>query len=217
MGESAQELLAIALLHLLSLRASFGRRFPLVDLRRHFDAGLADDRRILSLSEQRFHSLRLEPPFRDEAVTGQPSLQRGRSNAVLIDVVAARDGAKPFDIEISILDFEGIEGPFDQFDATGEGFFALHELQAPAETGIAMVFAHRQHVRVQVDVASARAGNGEREADHGVPLEGTHYLAADLVGDDKHSQRHQFRVGEIPDFFLQCNAGAEFFDAVTTA
>jgi len=77
--------------------------------------------------------------------------------------------------------------------------------------------AHRQHVRVQVDVAGACAGHREREAYHDIAIKGAHDLAADFVGDDKHTQRHQFGVAEIPDFFLQRDAGTKFLDPVTAA
>src|ERR1039457_2719911 len=77
-----------------------------------------------------------------------------------------------------------------------------------------MVFAHGQHVRVQINVAAARAGDGEREAYHDIAVKGAHHLATDLVGNDKHAQRHQLRVSEVPDFSLQCHAGVEILDAV---
>ena len=72
-------------------------------------------------------------------------------------------------------------------------------------------------MRVQVDVSGAGTGNREREADHDVAVEGAHHLAANFVGHHEHAQRHQFRVGKVPDFFLQGDAGAEVFDAVAAA
>ena len=93
-----------------------------------------------------------------------------------------------------------------EFDAAGERVLALHQLEAAAETAVAMVFADGQHMRVQVDVAGARAGYGEREADHNVAFESPHHLASNFVGDHEHAQRNQFRVAEIPDFFLQGDA-----------
>jgi len=45
--------------------------------------------------------------------------------------------------------------------------------------------------------------------------EGTHDLAANFIGHDKHAQRHEFSVGEIPDLLLQRDASAKLFNAVT--
>ncbi len=60
----------------------------------------------------------------------------------------------------------------------------------------------------------ARAGHGEANPDHHIAVEGPNDLAADLVGDHEHTQRNKFRVGEVPDFFLQRHAGAEVFNSV---
>ena len=41
--------------------------------------------------------------------------------------------AEALDIEICVLEFEGIESPFDQVYPSRQGFFALFELQHPAD------------------------------------------------------------------------------------
>ena len=86
----------------------------------------------------------------------------------MVDVVAARDGAELFKVEIGVLDFQRIEGPLDQFDTAGERVFALQEFQATPQTTIAMILADRQHVRVQINVAAARARDRERETNHDI-------------------------------------------------
>ena len=45
-----------------------------------------------------------------------------------------------------------------------------------------------------------------------VAVEGTDHVAADLLGNHEHSHRHQFGVGEVPDFFLQGNARAQVLE-----
>src|SRR5260370_20046422 len=70
---------------------------------------------------------------------------------------------------------------------------------------------------MQVDVAAAGAWDRERKPHHDVTIKGAHHLATNLVGYDKHAERHQLRVGKVPDLFLQCDAGAKFFDAVADA
>src|ERR1700722_18656669 len=80
-----------------------------------------------------------------------------------------------------------------------------------------MLFAHGEHVRVQINVTAPCARNRERESNHDFTLEGAHHLAADFVGNDKHAQGDQFRVGKVPDFFLKGDAGVEVLDAVAAA
>src|SRR5215470_6913716 len=78
-----------------------------------------------------------------------------------------------------------------------------------------MLLAHRQHVRMQVDMTGACAGDRESEADHVVAIERTHHLSANLVGNDKHAQRYKFRVGEVPHFLLEGYTSPEILDPMT--
>src|SRR6202171_82422 len=80
-----------------------------------------------------------------------------------------------------------------------------------------MLPAHRQHVRVQVNMSGARTRHRECESDHLVTGEGSHYLPSHFFGDYKHAERHQFRVGKIPHFFLEGYAGAQFLEALAMA
>ena len=70
--------------------------------------------------EQGLDALRLEPPFGNQAIGGQTSLQGRRGDAILVDVVAAGDGSQLFDVEIGVLDFQRIEGPLDQLESAGD-------------------------------------------------------------------------------------------------
>src|ERR1700704_854858 len=68
---------------------------------------------------------------------------------------------------------------------------------------------------MQIGMSGAAAGNGKGKANQFTAVERTNDLAADLLADHKHAQRHQIHIVKIPDFFLQRDAGIEFFHAVT--
>src|SRR5438270_7083955 len=135
----------------------------------------------------------------------------------MVDAVAPRDGAEPRQIEVRVLDFQRIEGPFQQVKAGLERVIALGQLQAAAEAIISPRLAHRQHVRVQIRMAGARAGNGESKADQLAAIKGADDLPADFPADHEHAQRDQVHVVKIPDLFLQRDAGLELFHAVALA
>ena len=48
---------------------------------------------------------------------GKPAVQRAACGPVLVRNIAPHDGAQPLHVEKRVLDFQRIEGPFDQADA----------------------------------------------------------------------------------------------------
>ena len=70
-------------------------------------------------------------------------------------------------------------------------------------------------MKIGMSAPRARQGQGER---HQLPIvECADDLPADFLRHHKHAQRHQFGFGEIPDFFLQRNAGRQFIQVVALA
>src|ERR1043166_6445016 len=72
-------------------------------------------------------------------------------------------------------------------------------------------------MRVQIWRASAQAGHGQCEANQTLAFERAQYLAAGMRRNDKDGVRDNFEVGFAPDFSLQHNAGAKFFEALAGA
>src|SRR5215470_11832177 len=72
-------------------------------------------------------------------------------------------------------------------------------------------------MRVQIRMAGARAGNGKGEANELIAVECADDLSADLAADDEHAQRNEIDIIEIPDFFLERNAGLKLLHAVAFA
>ena len=128
----------------------------------------------------------IEEPLGDAAVGGEAGVEFARGIAVLIEDVAADDGAEAFDVEVGVLGFEGVEGPLDEVDAGGEGEFALAELEEAADAGVAVAVDDAHHLAVEKGPAAGfGAGDGDGEADHAVAVEGAEDLAADFGGDDE--------------------------------
>src|SRR5581483_5199754 len=183
------------------------RRLPLVNLRGYRDRRAHLDFGSPAGCEDSLHALGLEPPLGYQAIGGQAALQGRRGDSVLIDVVAASDGAEFLDIEVRVLDFQGVEGPLHQFEAASDGIFALKQLQTAAQPGIAMVFSHRQHVRVEEGMSIAKTRDCERKTDQVLIAKRAHDLASDLFSDDEQAQRNELDISEAPYFFLQRHTG----------
>jgi len=141
----------------------------------------------------------IELPFGEETVGGQVVVERAGGDAIEIGDVGANDGAESIEVEVRVADFEGIEGPLDETDAAGEGFFALEEFEEAADFAIAVGFEDGGHVGVEVGRESMEANDGHGEADHEVAIEGANDLAAGLVGNDEHRVGGGFEVGFAPD------------------
>src|SRR5271167_3784321 len=155
--------------------------------------------------------LRRQPPLRDQAVGRKKSLQWRRGYAVLIDVVATRDSAEAFEIEIGVLDLQRIEGPLQQLVTLCDSVFALEQLNAPAEAPVSVPSFDRQHVRVQIGMSTANARNRKREAHEHFALPCADNLTANLRRQRENTEWHQFVISEPPHFLLQRDACAEFF------
>ena len=110
---------------------------------------------------------------------------------------------------MGVFDLQRIEGPFHQVEAPGEGIVALGELQTTAQTRVAVLRQHRQHVRVQIGLAVAVAGERHGETDHRVAVEGPDHLAADALGHNKDAPGNEIAVAVAPDLELQDNAALE--------
>ena len=65
-------------------------------------------------------------------------MQAAARDAVKIRNEFADDAAEANDVEVRVLDLEGIEGPFDQLDPLPKAMLALLELQGTAHTAIAV-------------------------------------------------------------------------------
>jgi hypothetical protein len=79
------------------------------------------------------------------------------------------------------------------------------------------VGADSQHLRVQIGVAVARAGDRQCEADHFTSIERAYHLAANLLSYHEHAQGYEFDFGEIPNFPLQGDAGTHIIQGFAFA
>src|SRR5208283_408345 len=68
---------------------------PRINFVRNFDSLFYLGRRTVPSRQQCLHPLRRHPPLGDKAVSGQKTLQRRVGDAILVDVVAPRDGSEP--------------------------------------------------------------------------------------------------------------------------
>src|SRR5438128_10684556 len=130
----------------------------------------------LSITEKVLHPFGFQPPFGDQAVSGQATLEGRSSDARLIDAVTARDYAQFFDIQIGIFYFQRIKGPLDQLETARDGVLALKQLDAAAKPGIAVPLANRHNERMQIGMAAPGPADGKAESDAFVAVE----AAADL-------------------------------------
>ena len=116
-----------------------------------------------------------------------------------------------------VLNFEWIEGPFQQIDAVLDRVVTLGQLQPPTESVVAVAVANGEHVRMKIWMSGAAAGNGEGKTDQLAAIECADNLPANLLADNEHPQRNQVNIVKIPDFFLQRDAVLEFLHAFTLA
>src|SRR5690349_5990449 len=135
----------------------------------------------------------------------------------MVDAVAPRDRAQTRQVQVGILDFQRIESPFQQLNPLLDGVIPLRQFQPPSQAMVAKRVAYGEHVRMQVSMPGAAAGDGKRKAHQLAALESPNGLAADLLADHEHAERHQVHVIKIPDLFLQGNAGLELFHDRTFA
>src|SRR5688500_9832610 len=104
-------------------------------------------------------------PFRDAPVRREPTVQVAGGGSVLIQNIAAYNGPKLLDIEISVLQLDRIEGPLDEVDAARECVLALRNLEQASHAVVAILAQHAHHVAVQVRLFAAfEAGNRQQKA-----------------------------------------------------
>ena len=132
-----------------------------------------------------FYAVGIEPPFGDQAVRGQPRVQRAFGDAVAIWNVAPGDGAEAHEIEMRVFQFQRIECPFDQADVALQRVLALEEFQASADAEILIFGQHSGHVRMQKRLSAAISSKSEGHADHFAAIERAEYLAAGVMRYDK--------------------------------
>ncbi len=164
-----------------------------------------------------FHPRRAQPPFGHQPVGGQAPVQRAGGAAILVGYVTANDGPQALNVEIGVLQLQGIESPLHQIGAPGQGVFPLLELQLPPQALVPVVWQHGQHVRVQVEAAFAVAGKAEQEADHLLTVERAKDLPAAAGGHHHDFLGHQLRLGKPPDQLLQLDAPVVLLQIVAGA
>src|SRR5580704_1197455 len=103
------------------------------------------------------HAIRIEPPFRDEAVSGNARMHGRLRDAITIRNEPPGNRAQPYQIEARVFGLQGIEGPFDEADAVLERVVALKEFQAAAYSTVLIFGKDGGHMRMEkrLGVASA--------------------------------------------------------------
>src|ERR1035441_2545537 len=108
-----------------------------------------------------------------------------------------------------VLDLQRVERPLHQVEAAGQRIVALRQLQPSSQPGVAILRQHRQHVRVQVRLAGATAGQRHGETHHRIPVQGPDPLAADAVRHDEDALWDQVPITVTPDRELYLDAALE--------
>ena len=57
----------------------------------------------------------------------------------------------------------------------------------------------------------------KRKANQAIAFEAADHLPANFLCDHKHADRNEVGVGELPNLFLQINAGLQFVEALALA
>src|SRR6185437_11552437 len=116
-----------------------------------------------------------------------------------------------------VLDFQRIKGPLHEIKAVFHRVVALRQLQPATQAMVAERATDCQHVRVQISVPGAAAGNGKSKAHQITAIESANNLSADFLAHHEHAQGNQVNVSKIPNLFLQRDAGVEFVYALALA
>ena len=69
----------------------------------------------------------IEMPFDEEAIGRQAAMQWACGDAVEVGNIASANGPEPVDVEVGVLGFEGVKGPFDEANTAAERVFALEK------------------------------------------------------------------------------------------
>jgi hypothetical protein len=85
-------------------------------------------------------------------------MERAFGDAITIRNEAPRNCAKKREIEVRILEFEGIERPLDEIDAAFQRVLSLKKFQAASYAAVAKFGEDGGHVRVEVGLARPNCG-----------------------------------------------------------
>jgi hypothetical protein len=149
-------------------------------------------------------------PFGEEAIGGKAAVKRAGGDAVETGDVAAGNGAEAIEIEMSVLNFKGIESPFDETDAAAEGVIPLEEFEETADATVAMGRENTGHVGVEIGSAIVKADDGLGETDEGVAIEGAEDLPAAVIGNDKGDVGLGLEFAVGPNLACDLDAAVEF-------
>ena len=126
----------------------------------------------------------------------------------------ADDAAQTSDVEAGVLDFEGIEGPFDGVNALTETMFALLQLQRATDAAIAIFGEHGEKMRMDIRRSGMMSAETERETDETVVVKCAQDVTAGLSGDDEDGDGDEVGVRIAPDLALEIEAGFEFGEGI---
>ena len=82
-------------------------------------------------------------------------MQSRRGTTIEIHFVTAGNGSELANVEMGVLDFQGIEGPLHMADAAMKGFAALLLLESRAQATVPVDFADGEHVGVEIGTGLA--------------------------------------------------------------
>ena len=114
---------------------------------------------------------------------------------------------------MGVADLQRIEGPLHQTEAAGDGVVALSQLEAASDAEVAVLRQYGEHVRVQIGLAVAVAGQRHGETYESVSIEGADDLATDALRHDEDTPRDDVAIAVTPNFKLQDDATLEVFEA----
>src|SRR5262249_10219152 len=143
--------------------------------------------------------------------------QVAAGEAVKIREELANDSAEADDIEASVFDFEGIEGPLHQMDAIAETLLALRELEGAAYAAIAVFGVVGEIVGANRGRAAVESGEVERKANQPAVIKSAQDMSASFAGDNEDRRRDHVGIGIAPDLALQVEAGVEFREGLAGA
>jgi hypothetical protein len=189
-----------------------GVLLPLVDGVRDCDA-FEDLLRLRLAAKQIGYTVGAQPPFRIQPIGREASLQRGGGRAIEVGLVAPYYDAETADVQVGVPDFQGIEGPLHEIEATGDGVVALGELETTADAEVAILRKDGEHVRVEVGFAVAVARQGHGEAYDGVSVEGSKNLTADPLRDHEDASWDDVAIAVTPDFELEDDTALKVLEA----
>ena len=144
-------------------------------------------------------------------------MKRAGGDAVEALNILAGNGAEAIDVEVGVLGFERIEGPFDETDVAPESVFTLSQFEMTADAAIAMGRKHTGHVRVEVGRGAVEADVSLGEAHQKVTVVGAENLATSMIGDNEGDVRLGVEFRVTPDFAGDLHAALKVGQGVKRA